>query len=81
MKQTGAVVTEADENPGSSSMAPETLARTQPKSDPYSPNYGSSSMDRGGWSLNPNILLISNVLILELYMSICEIDYISMVVN
>jgi len=57
------------------------LAQTQPKSDPCSQIYGSFNLDRGGWSVIPTLLLISNILILD-YMLDCNacrfmgVDYI-----
>ena len=62
---------QADRSRGGRSREPETLARTQPKFDPYSLIYGSSSIDRGGRYLMPNLLLISNVLVPD-YMLDCN---------
>ena len=60
-----ATVVAKESEPGRSQHKARNPSSTQPKSKPISPFYGSFSMDSGGWSLIPNLILISNVLMLS----------------
>ena len=55
-------------------------AQTRPESAQLSPYYGSYSLDRGGWSLIPTYLLISNIFTLNYMLGCVACQYVGLII-